>query len=103
MLIPRTATASAGDVRGRCRAPAFGDLIFATCGIELEIVDGATEQPRDLGDIESILRARPDLDQALVVRLLSTIAERGFARGQDLVENLVEKWAQIRSRFADRP
>jgi hypothetical protein len=99
------------------------DLIFATCGIEREIVDGAQalelfdakliptasaeaviamkvlsvtdQRPRDLGDIQAILRANPDLDQALVLTLLGAISGRGFARGQ----NLIEKWSEIRSRL----
>lgn len=98
------------------------DLIFATCGIEREIVDGAEslelfdravptaaseaivamkvlsaseQRPRDLGDLHAILRAQPDLDQALVLELLNRIAERGFARGQ----NLVDKWADLRARL----
>ena len=98
------------------------DLICATCGIEREIVDGAEslelfdravpiasaeaivamkvlsaseQRPRDLGDLQAILRAQPDLDQALVLELLNRIAERGFARGQ----NLVDKWADLRARF----
>lgn len=98
------------------------DLIFATCGIEREIVDGAEplklfdtpirtaaveamvamkvlsatdRRPRDLGDIQAMLQAHPDLDEAEVRRLLNAIVERGFARGQDLLE----KWAQIRVRL----
>lgn len=99
------------------------DLIFATCGIEREIVDSAQglelfdaklvptataealvamkvlsatdQRPRDLGDIQAILRASSDLDQALVLTLLEAIGSRGFARGQDLIE----KWAEIRSRL----
>lgn len=99
------------------------DLIFATCGIEREIVDGAQDlelfdanliptasaeavvamkvlsvtdqRPRDLGDIQAILRANPDLDQALVLTLLGAISSRGFARDQ----NLIEKWSEIRSRL----
>lgn len=62
----------------------------------MKVLSATEQRPRDLGDIESILRARPDLDQALVLRLLNTIAARGFARGQDLVE----KWAQIRLRLS---
>jgi hypothetical protein len=100
------------------------DLIFATSGIEDEIVVDAEElelfdtrlvptasaetlvamkvlsatdqRPRDLGDIGAILRANPDLDQDMVLRLLEAIMNRGFARGQDLVE----KWDELRSRLA---
>ena len=99
------------------------DLIFATCGIEAEIVSGAEElelfderlvptvsaealvamkvlsatdrRPRDLGDITAVMRANPDLDQDVVVGLLKAIMSRGFARGQDLVE----KWSELCSRL----
>ena len=99
------------------------DLIFATSGIEAEIVSSAepldlfdtgsiptasaetlvamkvlsaTEQrPRDLGDIGAILRANPGLDQNVVRKLLEAITSRGFARGQDLVE----KWDEVRTRL----
>ncbi len=99
------------------------DLIFATSGIEAEIVNGAEElelfdarfvptasaeaivamkvlsatdqRPRDLGDIGAILRANPDLEQDVVLRLLKAIMTRGFARGQDLVE----KWGELCSRL----
>ena len=73
------------------------DLIFATCGIEAEIVSGAEklelfdsrlvptasaetlvamkvlsatdQRPRDLGDVGAILRANPDLDQEVDPRV----------------------------------
>jgi len=120
--VEQDATHRLATARLEHRSGVVCDLIFGTCGIEREIVDGAellelfdraiptataeaivamkvlsaTEQrPRDLGDIQAILRADPDLDHALVLSLLSTIDQRGFARGQDLIE----KWAQIRLRL----
>lgn len=99
------------------------DLIFATSGIENEIVDSAEQltlfdasvvptasaealvamkvlsatdqRPRDLGDIGAILHANPDLDQGVVEGLLKAIESRGFARGQDLIQ----KWAELRTRL----
>ena len=99
------------------------DLVFATSGIEKETVESAqhielfpglvvptasaeaviamkvlsatSRRPRDLGDIQAMLRADPDLDHARVVSLLELIAKRGYARGQDLVE----KWRRIRSEL----
>lgn len=124
--VEQDATHRLATARLQHRSGVVCDLIFATCGIEREIVNGAeslelfehtiptasaeaivamkvlsaTEQrPRDFADIESILRAHSDLDEALVLRFLSTIAARGFARGQ----NLLDKWAQIRSRWAHEP
>ena len=99
------------------------DLIFATSGIEAEIVGSAEElelfdarliptasaealvamkvlsatdqRPRDLGDISAILRANPNLDQGRVLQLLEATMNRGFARGQDLVQ----KWSELRARL----
>jgi len=95
------------------------DLIFATCGIEQEVVETASpvelfpghfiptasaeallamkvlsstsERPRDLGDIQAILLETPEVDRASVTRLLELIQARGFARGQQLVE----KWQEL--------
>lgn len=61
----------------------------------MKVLSASEQRPRDLGDIQAILRAQPDLDHALVLGLLHTIAERGFARGQ----NLVDKWAELRARL----
>jgi len=56
----------------------------------------ATEQrPRDLEDVRAILHANPDYREAAVVELLEKIASRGYARRQ----HLLEKWAELRSRF----
>lgn len=96
------------------------DLIFATSGIEIEIVDTAqiTEvfsglaiptatpeallamktlsatprRPRDAGDIQAIAVANPDFDEEHVRHLLRLIEQRGYARGQDLGH----KWQQLR-------
>lgn len=92
------------------------DLIFATCGIEREVVESAeaielfpglvvpiataeallamktlsvsSRRARDLEDIRAIVRESPGFDEALVKRLLDTIERRGYARG----ENLLVKW-----------
>jgi hypothetical protein len=96
------------------------DLIFATCGIERDIVASAQrielfpgtwvatataesmiamkvlsaspKRPRDLGDIQAMLRAAPTLNEALVTSLLESITARGYARGQELIE----KWRRLR-------
>jgi len=120
--VDQDATHRLATARLQHRSGVVCDLIFATCGIEREIVNGAEslelfdrvvptaaaeaivamkvlsaseQRPRDLGDLQAILRAQPDLDLALVLSLLNTIAERGFARGQ----NLVDKWADLRARL----
>lgn len=120
--VEQDATHRLATARLQHRSGVVCDLIFATCGIEREIVNGAEslelfdrvvptaaaeaivamkvlsaseQRPRDLGDLQAILRAQPDLDLALVLSLLNTIAERGFARGQ----NLVDKWADLRARL----
>lgn len=97
------------------------DLVFSTSGIEREVVDSAEplealpsvlvptaaaeallamkvlsvtpQRPQDLADIHSILRENPALDVAIVVRLLSLIERRGYARGQ----SLLAKWKRLQS------
>ena len=99
------------------------DLVFATPGVEAEVVETATmvdvfselevptaspeallamktlsateQRPRDLEDLRAILDANPGYEEATVLDLLTKVASRGCARGQ----NLVEKWAALRSRF----
>ena len=101
------------------------DLIFATCGIESEIVASAervelfpgkwvttataesmiamkvlsatTKRPRDLGDLQAMLRANPALDESRVASLLQTIEARGYSRGQDLTE----KWRKLRVELGE--
>ena len=96
------------------------DLIFATCGIEREIIDSAeplelfenlivptataeallamktlsasSKRPRDLEDIRAITRESPMFDEALVQAFLLKIESRGYGRG----EQLLEKWQQLR-------
>jgi predicted nucleotidyltransferase len=100
------------------------DIIFATCGIEPEIVaqaepldvfedldvptattDGllamkvlsATDQrPRDLEDIRALLQSVPGYDEDRVLELLGLIEKRGFHRQHDLVA----KWAVLKERFS---
>jgi predicted nucleotidyltransferase len=102
------------------------DLIFATCGIEGEIVAdaepldvfddldvatattesllamkvlSATEQrPRDLEDIRALTQVGSTYDEARVLALLHLIEERGFARQQDLLA----KWLELKQRFSAR-
>jgi len=112
----RLATARLRDADG-----VVCDLVFATCGIEHEVVASAEEleilptvsvptasaesllamktlsvtarRARDLDDIRAIVRQNPDLDEARVTALLQLIEERGCARGQ----NLLEKWRGLRA------
>jgi hypothetical protein len=100
------------------------DLIFATCGVEAEIVAdaepldvfenvevatasvegllamkvlSATDQrPRDLEDIRTLLELGSEYDERRVLELLRLIVERGFDRQQDLVA----KWAELKKRFS---
>lgn len=100
------------------------DLIFATCGVEQEIVDdaefldvfddleiptatteallamkvlAATEQrPRDLEDIRALIRASPVWSEDVLLQLLDLITARGFHRKQDLRA----KWNELKQRFA---
>jgi hypothetical protein len=101
------------------------DLIFATCGIESEVVGSAervelfpgkwvttataesmvamkilsatAKRPRDLGDLQAMLRANPALDESRVTSLLEAIEARGYSRGQDLAE----KWRRLRTELGE--
>ncbi|MGC4067907.1 MAG: nucleotidyl transferase AbiEii/AbiGii toxin family protein [Polyangiaceae bacterium] len=101
------------------------DLIFATSGIEHEIIASAQriellagawvttataesmiamkvlsatpKRPRDLGDLQAMLRANPMLDEGLVTSLLEAITIRGYSRGQDLIE----KWRRLRTELSE--
>lgn len=100
------------------------DLIFATSGIEHEIVrdadvldvfDGveiptaspeallamkvlscSERRPRDLEDIRALLHGSESFAEDRVVNLLRLIGARGFARGEDLLR----KWDELKQRFS---
>jgi hypothetical protein len=101
------------------------NLILATCGIESEVVasaervelfpgkwvttataesmvamkilSAAAKRPRDLGDLQAMLRANPTLDESRVSSLLDAITARGYSRGQDLIE----KWRKLRTELGE--
>jgi hypothetical protein len=101
------------------------DLIFATCGIESEIVTNAQpvelfpgkwvttataesmiamkvlsatpNRPRDLGDLQAMLRVNPTIDENRVAALFATMTKRGYSRGQDLNE----KWHRLRAELGE--
>jgi hypothetical protein len=117
-LVGRLATARSIDPRG-----VVCDLVFATCGVEREVVASAQsieifpgvdlptasvetllamktlsavpERPRDLGDIQAMVRANPEFDESAVRGLLMTIEGRGYARGQALAE----KWEALKRQL----
>jgi hypothetical protein len=100
------------------------DLIFATCGVEAEIISDAEpldvfedfdvttaktegllamkvlsasdQRPRDLEDIRALLKMGPDYDEPRLLELLGLITDRGFHREQDLLV----KWKALKERFA---
>ena len=112
----------------RLRAPdgVACDLVFATSGVEAEVVANAErlelfpglflltasvesllamktlsatpQRPRDLEDIRSMLAANPDFDERVVVELLEKIEQNGYGRGQ----RLLDKWRELRSTFRSR-
>jgi predicted nucleotidyltransferase len=99
------------------------DLIFATCGIEREIVESAQltevfegrsvrtatveallamkvlaatdQRPRDAGDIRAMVLANPNFDEALLRTYLKQIEARGYARDQ----KLEPKWDTLRMKL----
>jgi nucleotidyltransferase AbiEii toxin of type IV toxin-antitoxin system len=116
--VGRLATARSLDPHG-----VVCDLIFATSGIEREVVSSAQSieifpefavptatveallamkvlsavatRPRDWGDIQAMVRENPGFDQALVLRLLGKIEARGYARQQALVN----KWHALNQQL----
>lgn len=95
------------------RAALVIDLLFASCGIEPEIVAAARpteilpglrtpvarvghliamkllarddrERPQDLDDIRALLKVATAADRRLVATTIEQITDRGFARGRDL-------------------
>lgn len=102
------------------------DLLFASCGIEPEIVEAAEvievlpglrvrvarsghliamkllaqddrERPQDLDDIRALLATASPTDRRLVTSAITLIARRGYARGRDLREAWSELVAAKRS------
>lgn len=99
------------------------DLVFATSGIEREVVASAETielfpefavptatveallamkvlsavpaRPRDWGDIQAMVRENPNLDEALVLHLLGEIEARGYGRQQALVN----KWHALKRQL----
>jgi len=99
------------------------DLIFATCGVETEVVESAealellpgvvvrtatveslvamktlsvtAARSRDLEDIRALVHHHPDFDEAQLHQLLSAVSDRGHARGQ----SLHEKWPTLRAQL----
>jgi hypothetical protein len=116
--VGRLATARSLDPHG-----VVCDLIFATSGIESEVVSLAqaieifpefavptatveallamkvlsavATRPRDWGDIQAMVRENPGFDQALVLRLLGEIEARGYARQQALAN----KWHALNQQL----
>ena len=96
------------------------DVMFASTGIEREIVESAvatevfpgctvptasveallamkvlaatTARPRDAGDIRAMVLANPDFDEARVMSYLALVEQRGYGRGQ----KLGAKWRKLR-------
>lgn len=98
------------------------DLLFASCGVEPEIVESADaieilpklvmpvakvghliamkllarddrSRPQDLDDIRALLHVASSADLRLVTRTIDQISTRGFARGRDLSR----AWKTVRS------
>lgn len=99
-------------------ATAVVDLLFASSGIENEVVEGASDvevlpgfravisstghlialkllsesddRPHDLGDLRALLAAASETDIELARRAVGLIEERGYNRGRDLANALVQ-------------
>jgi predicted nucleotidyltransferase len=104
-------------LRQNARAP-FADLLFASCGIEPEIVDSASpleilgltvpvatvghliamklvsrdarRRPRDQQDLVELARVADDLEWKRAEVAIEVIQQRGFSRGRDLRAGLAE-------------
>ncbi len=123
--VEQEATGRLATARTRHPDGVVCDFIFATCGIESEVIDSSDDieifpglrvptastesliamkvlsttpqRPRDLGDIQAMLSANPSLNEERVEGLLELIESRGYGRGQ----SLVEKWQAIRADFTE--
>lgn len=117
--VEQDAQARMATARLRGSTDVVCDLMFATTGIEAEVVAAAEpvtilsrlvvrtataesllamkvlsatdKRARDLADIQAILVNSAPIDSALVEDLLRLIEERGYARGQ----GLIQKWRRL--------
>ncbi len=122
MLIEQTAVNRLSTVRLAPTESVEGvvvDLLFASCGIEAEIVSDSevlevlpellvpvarkehliamkllarddVRRPRDLEDLRGLMPALSKEEIALVHRLLALITERGYSRGRNLAGDFTE-------------
>jgi len=63
----------------------------------MKILSATAKRPRDLGDLQAMLRANPTLDESKVASLLKAMTMRGYSRGQDLTE----KWRKLRAELGE--
>jgi hypothetical protein len=63
--------------------------------LEMKVLSATHKRPRDLGDLQAMLRTNPAIDESRVASLLRAIEARGYSRGQDLAE----KWRRLRSEL----
>jgi hypothetical protein len=117
-LPKRLATARLRDPSG-----VVCDVLFASSGIEREIVDTAevtevfpdcsvptarveallamkvlastSERPRDAGDIRAMILANPQFDEERLKAYLVLVEQRGYASGQ----RLLPKWRKLRKQL----
>jgi predicted nucleotidyltransferase len=112
-----TARLATARLSHRQQAPVVIDLLFASSGIEKEVVQEAVEvevfegvrvpvaalphlmamkilarddrtRPQDYDDLVALMRRASPIETVHARRLLTLIEERGFARGRDLVAAL---------------
>jgi hypothetical protein len=65
--------------------------------IAMKVLSASSRRPRDLGDLQAMLRETPTLDESRVVCLLEAMTMRGYSRGQDLPE----KWRKLRAELSE--
>lgn len=100
------------------------DLLFASSGVEPEVVDAAelldvlpgfavpvatvghllalkvlAARPKDLDDIETLLTVASPLDVEVARKALSLISDRGYARDRDLMGSFAEFLARYAGGF----
>ncbi len=77
----------------------FPGVDLPTASVEallaMKTLSAVPERPRDLGDIQAMVRANPEFDESAVQGLLATIEARGYARGQVLME----KWQELKRQL----
>jgi hypothetical protein len=74
------------------------DPVPLVAALAMKVLSSTPKRPRDLGDIQAMLKAAPGFNEERVIELLQLITERGYSRVQDVAD----KWRKIRGLSGDQ-